>query len=231
MRAPASVENFSRPYGMALCLPNLSRATTTTLSAWLAVAVVALALYVAWPRRMVRVYSHVTGKAYLVKGGEMAQDVADRLAFMELRVRDFLHKAEAYAPGDPRLHNIRMRWDGTLYETPDNDDVAYSIGKGAVSICVRTPDGRLDSENTGMFVLLHELAHVATDTYGHSQQFWANMRFLLELAERTGSYTYQDFDSTETSYCGRRLAASPLSCVKNATCASQLGGGAARSRG
>lgn len=203
------------------------------VTVWLAMGIVALALYVAWPRRMAWKHSHVTGKKYLVKNLPNAQDAADRLAFMELRVREFLHKAERYAPGDHRLHNIRMRWNGTLAETPVDQDVAYSIGKGAVSVCVRAPDGSLESENTCMFVLLHELAHVATDTYGHSSQFWANMKFLLELAEATGSYRYQDFDAVETSYCGRRLAASPLSCVKNDTCVSEMRrrGGSAAGRG
>lgn len=195
-----------------------------TLTAWLAMGAVALALYVAWPRRMIYVHSHVTGKSYLVKNMPNSQDAADRLATMELRVRDFLHKAEAHAPGDPRLHNIRMRWDGTLYETPVDEDVAYSIGKGAISICVRSPTGALDSENSCMFVLLHELAHVATDKYGHRPRFWANMKFLLEVAERTGSYTYQDFENTETTYCGTPLRSSPLACVKNATCESEMSG-------
>lgn len=187
-----------------------------------AVAVVLWGLYRAWPRRMKWVRSELTGKEYRVKNMEGFQAVADRLAFMELRVREFLDGAEAYAPGDPRLANIRRRWNGTLEETPNDADVAYSVGKDTISVCVRGQTGALESENTCMFVLLHELAHVATDRYGHTAEFWSNMRLLLELAERTGTYTYQDFDSSATSYCGRPLAGSPLSCVKRGSCASQL---------
>ena len=203
----------------------VSRRAVRALTAWLAMGLVGLALYVAWPRRMVYVHSHVTGKAYLVKNLPHSQAAADRLATMELRVRDFLHKAEALAPGDPRLHNIRMKWNGTLAETQVDKDVAYSIGKNAISVCVRSPDGQLDSENTAMYVLLHELAHVASDKYGHTDRFWLNMKFLLELAERTGAYTYEDFENTETSYCGLPLKSSLLSCVKKATCKSELGRG------
>jgi len=189
-----------------------------------ATMIVCWALYAAWPRRMKWVRSELTGKEYHVKNEPGAEDVADRLAFLELRIRDFLAKADAYAPGDARLANVRRRWNGTLAETPNNEDVAYSVAKDAISICVRGEDGGLESENTGMFVLLHELAHICTDRYGHTPEFWANMRFLLELAEVTGTYSYQDFDSQVTSYCGRRLAASPLSCVKNGACASELRG-------
>ena len=188
-----------------------------------ALAVVALALFLAWPRRLVRVHSTLTGKRYYVRNDpERGQAVADRLALLELRIRRFLHRAHQHAPGDPRLQRIAARWSGTLAETERDGDVAYSIGKDAISVCVRAPDGSLESENTSMFVLLHELAHVATDSYGHKPEFWANMRFLLELAEMTGTYTYQDFDATKTTYCGRALAASPLTCVKNGKCGSEL---------
>lgn len=192
------------------------------LAMWIAVLVVLWGVAVAWPRDMVRVHSSLTDKAYLVKNVQGAQAAADRLAFLELRIRQFLRKAAEYAPGDPRVQNILQRWDGTLAETPVDTDVAYSIGKGAISLCLRDQEGGLESENSSMFVLIHELAHLATDSYGHRPEFWANMKFLLELAEVTGAYTYQDFDATQVSYCGRRLAASPLSCVKNKTCKSAL---------
>ncbi len=190
-----------------------------------AVAAVGYALYIAWPRRMKWVTSDLTGKRYHVKNLPGAEAVADRLAFMELRVRDFLDKAQSYAPGDHRLTNIARRWNGTLSETPNDEDVAYSVAKDSISVCVRSQGGgavALEPENTTMFVLIHELAHIGTDKYGHPPEFWSNMRFLLELAEATKSYSYQDFDSETMTYCGRKLAASPLSCVKNGACSSEL---------
>lgn len=187
-----------------------------------ALAAAGWALYLAWPRRMRWVRSNLTGSQYYVKNMPDAEAVADRLAFLELRIRDFLHKAEGYAPGDPRLLNISRRWSGTLAETPHDEDVAYSVAKDTIHVCVRAPGGGLESENTGMFVLLHELAHIATDKYGHPPEFWSNMRFLLELAEATGSYKYENFDTSLVTYCGRKLAASPLSCVKNGACGSEI---------
>lgn len=203
-------------------LVNKRRGTLRAALVAIAVAVAAWALYIAWPRHMKWVRSELTGKQYRVKNVPGAEEVADRLAFMELRVRDFVHKAKAYAPGDPRVANIERRWNGTLAETPKNEDVAYSVAKDTIYVCVRGEDGSLEPENRTMFVLLHELAHIATDRYGHPPEFWGNMRFLLELAEATGAYKYEDFDKRMTTYCGRKLAASPLSCVKNGSCSSEL---------
>lgn len=189
---------------------------------WSAILVALWGLYSAWPGSMIHVHSQLTGKRYRVRNVPGSKLVADRLASLEQRLRKFLNEAETFAPGDHRLKNIRERWNGTLAEISDDADVAYSLGKDAISLCVRAKDGSLESENTAMYILLHELAHVATDSYGHKPEFWSNMRFLLELAEATETYTYQDFDAMAVTYCGRPLSGSPLACVKNGQCASEL---------
>jgi hypothetical protein len=199
--------------------------------AWLAALVaVVVAAVLLWPRRLVWTRAPSTGKHYRVKPLPDREAAADRLADLEARLRSFLDAADQVAPGDPRLRNVRRRWNGTLAETPTAKDVAYSIGKDSVYMCVRDPSGRLDDVNTSLFVLIHELAHLATDDWGHPAVFWTNMKFLLELAERTGTYTYQDLDSGVVTYCGRVLGGSPLSCVKNGSCASELRGAAAAKR-
>jgi hypothetical protein len=169
------------------------------------------------PAKAVWLRSAVTGKEYEVRPGPTAQRRADRLADLELRLHDLLRRGETVAPGDDRLAAIRRRWDGTLAETHAAEDVAFSMDKRTVHVCLRGEDA-----NAAMFVLLHELAHVATTDYGHSDAFWGNMRFLLELAERLGLYQYQDYAAAATTYCGHPLGASPLSCVKERTCASTL---------
>lgn len=184
-----------------------------------------------WRRRgMVHVTSHINGKKYLVKNKKLKERVADTLAEMELRVRRFLVAAEKLYPDDVRIRNIRRRWNGTLSETPDHArDIAYSVGKDAVFVCVRTPDGAdVEDMNTCMFVLLHELAHVATSDWGHPPVFWSNMRWLLEVAETTGHYVYQDFEANKTTYCGRQLGGNPLTCLKHGACRSEVAPAIAR---
>ena len=185
---------------------------------------VLLGLWWCWPRAMVWVHAARTGKWYYVRSMDGKQAVADRLALMETRINDFLRDAMLRAPGDPRLHNIAERWNGTLAETPDRKDIAYAVAKDAIHVCIRTKHdaNALESVNTCMFVLLHELAHVGSDGWGHKPEFWANMRFLLELAEATGHYSYEEFEKTKVTYCGRRLGSSPLTCIKRGTCPSEL---------
>ena len=181
------------------------------------------AYFMARPRAMTTVRSNITGKQYVVKRAPDSQVMADRLALLEQRMQRLLDGAASLMPDDPRIAAIRRKWDGTLSEVEAADEVAFSVDKTSVHVCLRDGTGRIEDLNTSMFVLIHELAHVATEDYGHSTQFWANMKFLLELAEQLGVYRYENYDSAGTTFCGHPLGTSPLTCVKSRTCDSSLG--------
>ena len=42
-----------------------------------------------------------------------------------------------------------------------------------------------------MFVALHELAHIGTSEIGHTQQYWKNLKFILENAVNQRIYMMQ----------------------------------------
>ena len=194
----------------------------------LVVALVVLGLAWWWwstNRSMVYRKSYITGKEYFVKNMGKCDMVADRLAELEVHLRKFLNEAAILYPEDPLIKNIRTRWSGTLAETPENSkDIAYSVSKDSIFICIRTEDGQgVQDFNTAVFVLIHELAHVGNNSWGHNHQFWASMRTLLEMAEATGFYTYQDFGGRDVvTFCNRQLGSSPLTCIKNGQCRSML---------
>lgn len=163
-----------------------------------------------------------SGKMYRVKRGPGQEAVADRLEYLSGVLTTFLNKADDMYPHDPRIANIRARWSGTLAEVEHPGDIAYSLNKNAVHVCVRTADSGMQDANSSVYVLLHELAHVATDEYGHPPEFWVNFRWILEVAEKLGVYEYQDFDATKVTFCGHDLGNNVLSCVKRKTCRSLL---------
>ena len=61
-----------------------------------------------------------------------------------------------------------------------------------------------------MFVAIHELAHLMTESIGHTPEFWDNMRFLLKKAIELKIYIKQDFRKSPVSYCGTKITDSPL---------------------
>lgn len=189
--------------------------------------VLVLVVVVLW-RRPSTTTRQVNGKWYVVLNQPHADESAETLAALETRLAEFLELAEPLAPGDARLARIRARWKrhatrGGLGEADvrGGGDVAYTESKDTVYVCVRDPaSGRVENVNNAVYVLLHELAHVCTTEFGHTATFWANFRFLLELAERTGTYTYADHAGT--TYCGHPLGENVVKCVHAKTCDSLL---------
>lgn len=164
-----------------------------------------------------------SGKYYYVKRAPGQRDVADRLDSLTNKLQTLLDKADDLYPGDRRIANVRARWSGTLAEVSGAEEIAYSMNKRDIYVCIRDPkDDSIEPPNTSMYVLLHEIAHVATDVYGHPPEFWLNFRWFLEVAESLVLYIYEDFDTKQTTFCGHTLGNNVLRCVKKNTCSSLL---------
>ena len=71
-------------------------------------------------------------------------------------------------------------------------------------MCVRKKDNprKLEDSNTMIFVLLHELAHLMSEKYGHGEEFQNNFSFITKKAVEQGIYKYQNFKKKSSSYCG-----------------------------
>ncbi len=182
-----------------------------------------VAYVIATAKPVKRVVSTVDGKAREVLDTVNCAAAADMMATLETKVAELLKRSESIVPGDRRFANIRARWSGRLVEIDGSDNIAYSMDKHDVSICVRRKDGSVENYNDLMFVLLHELSHIANDTYGHDDKFWKTFKFVLEVADATGVYTFQDYGRKSVTVCGKEISMTPLACVKSGECFSELG--------
>jgi hypothetical protein len=81
-----------------------------------------------------------------------------------------------------------------------------------VVVCLRdkAPPFALADTNTVMFVILHEMAHLMTTTVGHTPEFWANFRRILQDASSIQIYRPVNYARSPTEYCGMTITDSPL---------------------
>jgi WLM domain. len=70
--------------------------------------------------------------------------------------------------------------------------------------------GQLIDMNTLTFVAIHELAHVASKSTGHTEEFWNNFKFLLEEADSINVYKPEDYKKNSKRYCGMNITDNPL---------------------
>jgi len=127
------------------------------------------------------------------------------------------YKSEPALAADPPVSRFIQRFQPDVFVENDmnSSDTSYSENKGQkIVVCLRNkkqaPKYPLIDENTIMFVMLHEMAHLMTETIGHTQEFWANFKRILGDAVQVGIYTPVNYASRPTPYCGMLISDSPL---------------------
>lgn len=127
------------------------------------------------------------------------------------------YKQDMALSQDPPVSRFLQRFTPDVFVENDmhSKDTSYSENKGQkIVVCLRdktrAPEYPLIDENTVMFVMLHEMAHLMTETIGHTQEFWLNFKRILGDAVQVGIYHPVNYAHTPTPYCGMVISDSPI---------------------
>ena len=159
--------------------------------------------------------STVNGKSYGIQ--EMlpnASLTADRIAKLEKFTNEFMKYLAARHPNDVRTQRLLDNLaEIKMEESPFEDDTSsYTVNKGElIALCIRNKEDKdFHDWNTLLFVLIHELGHVASVTTGHNEEFIRNFKWLLERANEAGLYKPVDYSKSPITYCGVRVTNNPM---------------------
>jgi hypothetical protein len=91
-------------------------------------------------------------------------------------------------------------------------ETAYTVNKNVVKICLENKvyPHRIYNINSIMFVLLHELTHIANDTWHHDVHFWKLFKYVLTEAVQCGVYKPIDYAVYPERYCNTTITYNPL---------------------
>lgn len=161
------------------------------------------------------VMSAVDAHKYLVRSLPDKQAAADLLAVTGKKLQTLTSHMQKMSPNDPRtLRLVEKFKPENICEGVDSKEyTSYSVNKGEqIIFCLRQKDknNTLVDENTIVFVAIHELAHICTESIGHTDEFWQNFRWLLQEAIQIGIYAEQDYKAKPQQYCGINITSSPL---------------------
>ena len=185
-----------------------------------AVGVVIMGIYVSnrW-RDVTYIRSDVDGEEYLVRKADDAQEAANVLARLNDKVSRLIDRLMTKYPDDTRVKRLDERYNPSALSEGSHESgyTSYSVNKGQrIVMCLRsrgrgsTSPGKLEDENTLMYVLLHEIGHLATTDVGHTPKFWENFRFIVKEAVSLGIYSDRDYSSSPVSYCGIKIDSSSV---------------------
>ena len=162
---------------------------------------------------LIQVKSKIDNEEYTVQIKDDAVEAADLIATIKGKLNTLSeHLEKTHGHSDHRVSRLKDNYKPErISEGVDTPGyTSYSINKGEkIVLCLRNRDKSMDI-NTMMFVVLHEFAHLATESIGHTEEFWDNFKWILEESINIGIYTRQDFQNKSVDYCGIKITSTPL---------------------
>ena len=161
------------------------------------------------------IISNVDGNTYCVRERSKLELAADKLAKVNQNMKSLVEHCKNNFDSEERIKRLTEGFNPKkITETlPTSEFTAYSENKGEkIAFCLDTEKnnkGRLIDLNTLTFVAIHELSHVASKSIGHTPEFWANFKFLLQEAEKINIYKPVDYSKNPKKYCGMEINDNP----------------------
>lgn len=161
------------------------------------------------------IYSDVDGNKYCVRERSKLKLAANKLAKVRENLDKLVEKCGETKSDLPQIQRLLKNYNPKkICETlPTSEFTAYSENKGEkLAFCLDTEknsQGKLIDLNTLTFVAIHEVAHIATESIGHTKEFWDNFKLLLEVAVEENIYKPVNYSETPERYCGMEITDNP----------------------
>jgi hypothetical protein len=115
-------------------------------------------------------------------------------------------------PQDIRVQRLCDRYRFTkMFESKTTQ--TYTLNKADIVMCVKDYSKNQtihDDFNLLMFVALHELAHIMSETNHHTDEFWDNFKFILRQAAKWNYYSPVDYHHNPVPYCDMIIYTNPM---------------------
>ena len=161
------------------------------------------------------VISSKDGNRYCVRQREKLDEAVNLLAETTEKCTQLVKYMNDTLPDDKRVKRLVAKYNPKAFrETlPTSELTAYSENKGEkIALCLNTTKSgdTLIDLNTLLFVAIHELSHIMTESIGHKQDFWQNFKFMLENAKEANIYQPVDYKKSPKEYCGMTINDNPF---------------------
>lgn len=158
----------------------------------------------------VYVKSRLDNREYLVQNLEDKEEATYMLSVIYKRIfilRDyFKENIDKYPEYKPYLKQFceRIKNLVLMENAPDGRYTSYTVNKGdEIALCLRSrKTGKLHDINLIMYVVIHELAHVACPEIDHTELFKKIFIFLLKISIELKIYKKVDYQIDPHEYCG-----------------------------
>jgi hypothetical protein len=142
-----------------------------------------------------------------------SDEAVEILAKLHDNMNNFITDLQKKIPNDERVVRLAKGFRrAEIEEAPNDDGSSYTINKGdLVALCLRHKhnDHPFHDNNTLLFVIIHEMSHIASISEGHNSEFVTNFKWLLNEAKLLGYYDPVDYRKSPMTYCGVKVTNNP----------------------
>jgi predicted metal-dependent hydrolase len=147
---------------------------------------------------------------YLVQNLEDKKEATDILSLVHKRIymlKNYLEKnMDNYPEYKPYIKQFCLKINNLILmeNSPDGKYTSYTVNKGdEIVLCLRSKRSKeLHDLNLIMYVVLHELAHVACPEIDHTELFKKIFIFFIKIAVQLGIYENVNYQIDPHEYCG-----------------------------
>ncbi len=158
---------------------------------------------------LIPIISKIDKKKYLVRSEDDKHKAAVILSKLNNDVKLFINKLVKKYPKDQPIKRLYNKFrPNRIHETPKHSQfTSYSVNKGKhLYLCIRDKkNNKFEDYNVLLYVIIHELAHIMSESIGHTPEFWSNFKFLLQKSIEYKLYKYIDYRKFPTPYCGLNI--------------------------
>ena len=162
---------------------------------------------------VVYVKSDIDNEYYLVRELDDRQQAANMLAKIKnniITLTNYLYQnrnKNSFIDYEPYILQLNSRIKNVIIMESTTNSVytSYSVNKGEqIVFCIRSKKIRnqFHKLNLIMYVVLHEIAHVACPEFGHTELFKRIFNFLTKIAVSIRMYQPINFSLYPAEYCG-----------------------------
>jgi hypothetical protein len=181
---------------------------------------------------MVYIKADIDDKYYLVrdvKDKHKAANFLSKLRHNIFLISDYMYnklnsvngqKDPRYIENSPYILQLKRNIQNIVIKESSaySSYTSYSLNKGEeIVFCIRSKSissyiqkNNMHEFNLVMYVLLHEISHIACPEYDHTPLFKSIFKFICEEAIELGIYKYINFIDKPREYCGMYINESIL---------------------
>ncbi len=181
------------------------------MSCIITIIIIYLLYYVIFFRGMIYVKSNLDGEYYLVRNYIDKQQSSDTLSKLKkniFKIVEYVNSVKSrYKKMNPYIYQLCSRIKNVIIKEnhPNSNFTSYCVNKGEELVfCIRISKdgGDIHDLNLLMYVVIHEISHVACPEEGHTRLFNEIFKFLCQISIELGIYTKINFEKNPENYCG-----------------------------